>query len=105
MTDEEVRRVVAEIVRIWGANGDLTEHLKRGRSLQELGTAKEFHDFVKKIGTPAEVDQRNADIRAMLEFMRRVQWVFASAKVVASWAAVVAAGWLAFKGFFSGVGK
>ena len=102
--DDEARRTVNDINSILGANGDLKDHLRRLRSLQEIGTAQEFHEFAKSIHLD-EVKARNAAIASMVESQKRIAWIFSLVKTAALWASAVAAGWLAVQSIINGLGQ
>lgn len=66
-----------------------------------LSTDKELREYIeiiRSMGSPEQVREKMAAIDLLIEERRRRLWLFTSIKTVASWAAIVAAGWMAFKG-------
>jgi hypothetical protein len=59
---------------------------------------REYSEIIRSLGSPEQVKEKFAAIDVLLEERRRRLWLFTSIKTVASWAAIVAAGWMAFKG-------
>ncbi len=59
---------------------------------------REYLLIIRSLGPPETVREKLAAIDLLLEERRRRIWLLSSIKTVASWAAVVAAGWMAFKG-------
>jgi hypothetical protein len=57
-----------------------------------------YLEILRSLGPPEQVREKLAAIETLLEERRRRVWLFTSVKTMASWAAVVAAGWMAFKG-------
>lgn len=57
-----------------------------------------YLEILRSLGSPEQVREKLAAIEMLLEERRRRVWLFSSIKTMASWAAVVAAGWMAFKG-------
>jgi hypothetical protein len=70
---------------------------------------REYQDIIRALGPPDKLKEKIDAIDMLLEERRRRVWLLTSIKTVASWAAVVAAGWMAFKGvmteFISGMQK
>ncbi|WP_424934232.1 hypothetical protein [Amaricoccus macauensis] len=70
---------------------------------------REYLQIIRALGPPEKVKEKLAGIDLLLEERKRRVWLLSSIKTVASWAAVVAAGWMAFKGVMvevvSGMGK
>lgn len=60
---------------------------------------REYIEIIRALGPPDKVKEKLAAIDVLLEERRRRVWLLSSIKTVASWAAVVTAGWMAFKGF------
>ncbi|MCB1354464.1 MAG: hypothetical protein KDK03_17170 [Rhodobacteraceae bacterium] len=59
---------------------------------------REYIEIIRSMGSPEQVREKMAAIDLLIEERRRRLWLFTSIKTVASWAAIVAAGWMAFKG-------
>jgi hypothetical protein len=59
---------------------------------------REYLEILRALGPPDKIKEKLAAIDTLLEERRRRMWLLSSIKTVASWAAVVAAGWMAFKG-------
>lgn len=59
---------------------------------------REYLHIIRSLGPPEKVKEKFAAIDLLIEERRRRVWLLSSIKTVASWAAVVAAGWMAFKG-------
>lgn len=70
---------------------------------------KEYRELLRSLGTADQIKQRIDALDSLIEDKRRRNWLFSSVKTVAGWSAVVATGWLAFKGlvieFLSGIRK
>jgi hypothetical protein len=62
---------------------------------------EEYRGLLRSMGTPEQVRRKLEAIEELLEEKRRRDWLFGSVKKVAGWAAVVAGGWLAFKGLLA----
>ena len=102
--DDEMRRTVADIHAVLGNNGDLKDHLRRLRSLQEIGTPQEFHEFAKSIHLD-EVKARNLAVASMVESQKRISWILSLIKTAALWASAVVAAILAIQGIINGLGQ
>lgn len=61
-------------------------------------SVQEYTEVIRSLGSPEQVKEKFAAIDLLLEERRRRVWLFTSIKTVASWAAIVAGGWMAFKG-------
>lgn len=62
---------------------------------------KELREIFRSLGTPEQVKQKIEALDKLIEEKRRRDWLFGSIKTVAGWSAVVATGWLAFKGLLT----
>lgn len=62
---------------------------------------RDYGTVLQLLGTPEQVRAKVQAIDELLEEKKRRDWLFASVKRVAAWAAVVAGGWLATKGLLS----
>lgn len=62
---------------------------------------REYQDVLRALGTPDQMRRKLRAIDELLEEKKRRDWLLGSIKRVAGWAAVVAAGWLAFKGLLT----
>lgn len=62
---------------------------------------KELRDIVRALGTPDQIREKLEVVDRLLEEKKRRDWLLGSIKTVAGWSAVVAAGWLAFKGLLT----
>lgn len=106
MTDDDRQRYLDELARL-GAPEEVREHFRRLVSLGEIGTAPEFRRFMKSIGTPEEIADRQRALKQMVETGQFYQRIFGSLKMVAIWTAAIGTGWLAFQGlladFFRGI--
>ena len=62
---------------------------------------KQFQEIVRGLGTPEQVRLKLEALDRLLEEKKRRDWLLGSIKTVAGWSAVVATGWLAFKGLLT----
>lgn len=62
---------------------------------------KQFQEIVRGLGTPEQIRLKLEAVDRLLEEKKRRDWLLGSIKTVAGWSAVVATGWLAFKGLLT----
>jgi hypothetical protein len=65
------------------------------------GEDQEYREILRALGTPDQIRSKIDALNELLEEKKRRDWLLSSVKRVAAWAAVVAGGWLAFKGVIS----
>lgn len=68
-----------------------------------------YRNLLRSLGTPEQLAAKFRALDELLEEKRRRDWLLVSVRTVATWAAAVATGWLAFKGlltdFLTGIKK
>lgn len=62
---------------------------------------REYREILRALGTPDQARGKVLALEELLEEKKRRDWLFGSIKRIATWAAVVAGGWLAFKGLLT----
>jgi hypothetical protein len=61
----------------------------------------QYREVLRSLGTPEQLAAKFRAIDELLEEKKRRDWLFVSVRTIATWAAAVATGWLAFKGLLT----
>jgi hypothetical protein len=62
---------------------------------------REYREILRVLGTPEQIKAKVLAFEELLEEKKRRDWLFGAVRRAAAWAAVVAGGWLAFKGLLA----
>ena len=57
-----------------------------------------YLEALRSLGTPEQLAAKLQAIDELIEEKKKRDWLFVAVRTIATWAAAVAAGWLAFKG-------
>ncbi|MEM8572433.1 MAG: hypothetical protein AAGG56_16210 [Pseudomonadota bacterium] len=60
---------------------------------------REYLEIIRSLGSPKQVKESLLAIDVLLEERQRRIWLLTSIRKIASWVAVVLAGWMALRGF------
>jgi hypothetical protein len=80
-----------------GGSRFLYEPFGSGQSHED----SEYWALLRSLGTPEQIGEKLRAIDELLEERRRRDWLIRAVRAVATWAAAVATGWLAFRGLLS----
>ena len=71
----------------------------------EMTEAMRYIRALRLFGTPEQLGKKLTCLDKLIEEKDRRDWLILAIKTVAGWTTVVAAGWMAIRGFLNGLAK